>query len=57
MEGKNVINISIFDYENKEKHPIYVSKNCYEENMLIYFDKRRRQKTLRFFLRFKYFHG
>ena len=50
MEGKNVINISIFDYENKEKHPIYVSKNCYEENMLIYFDKRRRQKTLRFFL-------
>ena len=22
---------SVFGYENKEKHPIYVSKKCYEE--------------------------
>ena len=28
---KNSIGISNFGYENKEKHPIYVSKKCYEE--------------------------
>ena len=28
---KNFIGISVFDYENKEKHPIYVLKNCCEE--------------------------
>ena len=29
--------ISIFGYENKEKHPIYVSKNVVKINMLIYY--------------------
>ena len=28
---KNSIDISVFGYENKEKHPIYVSKKCCEE--------------------------
>ena len=28
---KNSIGISIFDYENKEKHSIYVSIKCCEE--------------------------
>ena len=28
IEKKNFISISVFGYENKEKHPIYVSKNC-----------------------------
>ena len=31
IEKKNSIGISVFDYENKEKHPIYVSKKCCEE--------------------------
>ena len=28
---KNSIDISVFGYENKEKHPIYVLKKCCEE--------------------------
>ena len=28
---KNYIGISVSGYENKEKHPIYVSKKCCEE--------------------------
>ena len=31
IEKKNSIGISVFGYENKEKHPIYLSKNCYKE--------------------------
>ena len=31
------ISISVFGYENKEKHPIYVSKNVVKKNMLIYY--------------------
>ena len=34
---KNSISISVFGYENKEKHPIYVLKNVVKKNMLIYF--------------------
>ena len=30
-EKTNSINVSDFDYENKEKHPIYVSKKSFEE--------------------------
>ena len=30
-EKKNCIGISVFGYENKEKHPIYVSKKCCED--------------------------
>ena len=29
---KNHISISVFGYENKEKHPMYPSKKCCEEN-------------------------
>ena len=36
-EKMNSIGISVFGYENKEKHPIYVSKKCCEKNMLIYY--------------------
>ena len=28
---KNSINISVFGYENKEKHPVYVSRKCCED--------------------------
>ena len=31
IEKKNSIGISVFGYENKEKHRIYVSKQCCEE--------------------------
>ena len=31
IEKKNSVGISVFGYENKEKHPIYVSKQCCEE--------------------------
>ena len=31
MEKKNSIDISVFGYENKEKHPTCMSKKCYEE--------------------------
>ena len=31
IEKNNSIYITVFGYENKEKHPIYVSKECYEE--------------------------
>ena len=34
---KNFIDISVFGYENKEKYPIYVSKKCFEENLLTYY--------------------
>ena len=30
----NSFGISVFGYENKEKHPIYVSKNVVKKNML-----------------------
>ena len=35
-EKKNLIDISIFGYENKEKHPIYVSKKFCEEKHVDY---------------------
>ena len=31
IKKKNSISIGVFGYENKEKHPIYVSKKCCEE--------------------------
>ena len=38
IENKNSIGIIVFGYENKEKHPIYVSEKCYEKkNMLTYY--------------------
>ena len=37
IEKKNCLGISVFGYENKEKHPIYVSKNVVKKNMFIYY--------------------
>ena len=38
IEKKNSISISVFGYENKYKHPIYVSKKMLgKKNMLIYY--------------------
>ena len=33
---KNSIDINIFGYKNKEKYPVYVSKNVAKKNMLTY---------------------
>ena len=61
IEKKNSIDISVFGYENREKHPIYVSKICYEEkhvdSLLI---GEREKKTLcsyQGFNRFMYDHS
>ena len=37
IENKNSIGINIFGYQNKEKYPIYVSKNVVKKNMLTYY--------------------
>ena len=37
IEKKKSIGISVFGYENKEKHPIYVSKNFVKKNILTYY--------------------
>ena len=31
IEKKKIISISVFGYENNEKHPIYISTKCCEE--------------------------
>ena len=51
IEKKNTIDIRVFGYENKEKYPSYVSKQCCEEksgnnNRSTIIDKRRRKKAL-----------
>ena len=45
IKKKNPIDISVFDYENKEKYSIYVSKKCCEEKhvyLLLIGEKRKR---------------
>ena len=32
IEKKNSIGISVFGYEDKENHPLYVSKKCWRKN-------------------------
>ena len=49
IENQNFIGISAFGYENKEKHPIYVSKKCYEEkhvDLLLIREEGKRQYVL-----------
>ena len=60
IEKKNSIGISVFDYENKEKHPIYVSKTICEEkhvDILLIEEKGKRHYVLiKDFNRFMYNH-
>ena len=35
QKRKNSIGISVFSFENKKKHPIYVSKKCLKKNISI----------------------
>ena len=59
-EKKNYIGISAFGYENKEKHPIYVSKKCYDEKhvdfLLIGEEKKRHYILIKDFNTFMYDH-
>ena len=34
IDKKSSIGINVFGYKNKEKHPIYVSKKCYEDKYI-----------------------
>ena len=60
IEKKNSIGISFFGYENKEKHPIYVSKNfCQGKHfdLLLIEEKRKKNHVLiKDFKRFMYNH-
>ena len=49
---KNSISISAYCYESKEKYPIYVPTKCCEDKHII--ERRRRQKALFYYQRFKY---
>ena len=46
---KNSIGISVFNYENKEKHPIYVSEKCCVEkhaDLILIKDKGKKHYVL-----------
>ena len=38
IEKENSIDISVFGYEHKENHPIYVSKKSFQEKHVDLFD-------------------
>ena len=44
----NSNSISVFGYENKEKHPIYVSKNVVKKKMLIYYQEKKKERDTMF---------
>ena len=54
IEKKNSIGISVFGYGNKEKRPIYVSKQCCEEKHVDLLLIREGEKTLYSYQRFQY---
>ena len=60
IEKKTSIGISVFGYENNEKHPIYVSKKCCEEIhvdlLLIGEEGKRRYVLIKDFNTFMYDH-
>ena len=54
VEKKNSIGNSDFGYENKKKHPIYVSKKCFEEKHVDLLLTEEKEKRLCFYQRFQY---
>ena len=50
IEKKNSISISVFGYENKERHPVYVSKKCcvVKKHMLTYYWYEKKEKDTMF---------
>ena len=57
IEKRNSINISVFGYENKEKHPIYVSKKTlWRKTCWFVINRRRRKETLTSYQRLQFIH-
>ena len=59
IEKRNSINISVFGYENKQKHPIYISKKCCEEkhvDLLLIAEGKRHYRLIKDFNSFMYNH-
>ena len=60
IEKQNSIEASVFGYENKEKHPIYLSKKCFEEkyadSLLIGEEEKRHYILIKDFNTFMYDH-
>ena len=57
---KNFIGISVFGYENKENHPIYVSKKCCEEkrvDLLLIGEGKKQYVLIKDFNTFMYDHS
>ena len=52
FEKMNSIGISVIGHKNQEKHSIYVPNQCCEKNMLIYYDRTRKEKSLCSYQRF-----
>ena len=50
----NSISISVFGYEKKEKQPIYYHKNFAKKSFIA--NRRKRQKIIGFYQRFRYIH-
>ena len=61
IEKKNSTGISVVGYENKEKHPIYVSKQCCEEKhlnfLLIGEGEKKHYVVIKYFNTFIYDHS
>ena len=51
------VKISDFGYENNKKHPIYVSKKCFEEKHVDLLLTEEKGKRLCFYQRFQYIHA
>ena len=56
----NSIDISVFGHENKEKHPVYLSKKCCEDKhvdlLLIGEEGKKRYVTIKYLDTFMYNH-
>ena len=55
-EKNNSIAINLFPFENKEKHPIYWSKKCWEEKRWFINNRGKRKGVLCFYQRFQHIH-
>ena len=53
---KKFVSISVFGYENKEKHPINVSKKIWRKVCLFFLNRRKRKEILPSYQRFQYMH-
>ena len=52
IEKTSYISISIFGYENKEKYPIYASRNTFKKHIDLLLQEKKIEKTLCSYQRF-----